>query len=255
MQTGFQHCVVAACAVLALAAAPMPAAGQEAEAEEAGTGDPKALEVAEQLMDAMGGRANWDGTQFIKFRFIRGEFDVTLTWDKWTGRYRLDATTEDGQPYVVLMNIETREGTAYVDGRALAGEENDALVRRAAGIWKGETYWFLMPYKLRDPGVVLRHEGEETADGATYDVVHVSFDGPDMRADQFWAYVNQETHLMDKFRYRLAQGAEGEFWWRNWERHGSLLLSALRENAAGATIRMEEIVATNTMPDEVFTTP
>ncbi len=102
-------------------------------------------------------------------------------------------------------------------------------------------------------GVPVRSAGR--ADGATYDVVHVSFDGPDMRADQFWAYVNQETHLMDKFRYRLAQGAEGAFWWRNWERHGPLLVSTLRENDAGATIRMEEIVVTNTMPDEVFTTP
>ena len=248
MQTGLRHCIVAACAILALSA-PRAAAGQE------GTGDPKALEVAEQLMDALGGRASWDGTQFIKFRFIRGEFDVTLTWDKWTGRYRLDATTEDGRPYVVLMNIETREGTAYVDGSALAGEENDALVGRAAGIWKGETYWFLMPFKLRDPGVVLRHEGEETADGVTYDIVHVSFDGPDMRADQFWVYVNQETHLMDKWRFRLEQGAEGAFWWRNWERYGPLLVSTLRENDAGVTIRMQEIVVTNTMPDEVFTTP
>ena len=218
MQTGFQHCIVAACAILALSAAPRPTAGQE------GTGDPKALEVAAQLMDALGGRANWDGTQFIKFRFIRGEFDVTLTWDKWTGRYRLDATTEDGQPYVVLMNVETREGVAYVDGRALAGEENDALVQQAVQIWKGETYWFLMPFKLRDR-VVLRYQGEETADGATYDVVHVSFDGPGMRADQFWAYVNQETHLMDKWRFRLEQGAEGAFWWKNWERYGPLMLS------------------------------
>ena len=247
MQRGFQHCIVAVCAILALSAAPRPATSQKA------TGGPKALEVAEQLMDALGGRANWDGTQFIKFRFIRGEFDVTLTWDKWTGRYRLDATTEDGQPYVVLMNVETREGVAYVDGRALVGQENDALVQQAAQIWKGETYWFLMPFKLRDPGVVLRYQGEE--DGATYDVVHVSFDGPDMRADQFWAYVNQETHLMDKWRFRLEQGAEGAFWWKNWERYGPLMLSTLRENDAGATIRMEEIVVANTMPDAVFTTP
>ena len=219
------------------------------------TGDAKSLEVAEQLIDALGGRANWDGTQFIKFRFIRGEFDVTLTWDKWTGRYRLDGTADDGQPYVVLMNIETGEGAAYVGGRELSGEANDTLVRQAAQIWKGETYWFLMPFKLRDPGAVLRYEGEETVDGATYDVVHVSFDGAGMNDDQFWAYVNQDTHLMDKWRFRLAQGAEGEFWWKNWQRHGPLLLSTLRENADGATIRMSEIVATNTMPDSVFTTP
>tara|TARA_Y100000294_G_scaffold27052_2_gene22904 strand:- start:458 stop:883 length:426 start_codon:yes stop_codon:yes gene_type:complete len=82
-----------------------------------------------------------------------------------------------------------------------------------------------------------------------------NYDGTGMSDDHFWAYVNRETHLMDKFRFQLAVGAEGEFWWRNWERHGPLLLSTPRESAGGATIRMEEIVVTNEMPDDVFTTP
>ena len=217
--------------------------------------DPKALEVADQMMEALGGQENWDRMQFIKFTFIRGQINLTLTWDKWTGRYRLDATAQDGQPYVVLMNINTREGDVYLDGQKLEGADRDTYLGRAAQIWKGETYWFLMPYKLRDPGVVLNHEGEETIDDVTYDIVHVSFDGPGMADDQFWAYVNQDTHLMDRWRYQLARGAEGEFWWKNWQRYGPLLMSALRENADGATIRMADIIVTDTMADEVFTVP
>ena len=85
------------------------------------------------------------------------------------------------------MNINTREGDVYLAGQKLEGEERDTYLGRAAQMWKGETYWFLMPYKLHDPGVVLSCEGEETADGAT--------------------------------------------------------------------IRMEDIVVTDTMPDEVFTVP
>lgn len=251
MYTTFRYTPAAIAALVGL----LTVAPAAATAQTPGGSDPKAIEVADQMMAALGGEDNWTRMRFIKFTFIRGQINLTLTWDKWTGRYRLDATTQEGQPYVVLMNINTRAGDVYLDGQKLDGEERDTYLGRAARIWKGETYWFLMPFKLHDPGVVLTYEGEETADDTAYDIVHVSFNGPGMAADQFWAYVNQDTHLMDKWRYRLSRGAEGEFWWKNWERYGPLLMSTLRENAEGATIRMEDIIVTDTMSDEMFTTP
>ena len=87
----------------ALLSAPVGLAAQSTES------DQKAIAVAEQAITALGGRETWDGMQYIRFTFTRGETVLKLTWDKWSGRYRLDATAEDGQPYVVLMNVNTKE--------------------------------------------------------------------------------------------------------------------------------------------------
>ena len=31
----------------------------------------------------------------------------------------------------------------------------------AYAIWVNDTYWLLMPYKMKDPGVTLAYDGEE----------------------------------------------------------------------------------------------
>lgn len=219
--------------------------------------DPEAVAIANQVLEALGGEDAWQETRYIRFTFVRGDERLTLTWDKWTGRYRLDAKTEEGQPFVVLMNVNTGKGEVYLDRRPLSGEEREKYLARAHRMWAGETYWLLMPYKLKDPGVELRYEGEETLDGSVYDVLHVSFENVGLTpGDQFWAYIHRETHLMDKWRFVLESGYEGEFWWRDWERYGDILLSRIRETPEGqVAIRMEDIVVTQTLPDRVFISP
>ena len=54
------------------------------------------------------------------------------------------------------MNVNTKEGSAWLKGKALEGEEQKKPLERAYGAWVNDTYWLLMPYKLRDPGVILR---------------------------------------------------------------------------------------------------
>ena len=49
--------------------------------------DPEAIEVADQVMEAMGGREAWDNTRHIAWNFF-GSRD--LVWDKWTGDVRID---------------------------------------------------------------------------------------------------------------------------------------------------------------------
>ena len=151
----------------------------------------KAAEIADLALTALGGRDAWEGTRYIRFTFLRGETALKLTWDKWSGRSRLDATAEDGRPYVVLMNVNTKQGHAYLAGEPLQGEILDEYLNRAFRVWKGETYWLLAPYKLRDPHVTLRHDGRDTLDGITYDTLHLSFEDIDTSGDEFWVGVCQ----------------------------------------------------------------
>jgi hypothetical protein len=60
--------------------------------------DPKAVEIATAMMQAMGGLDAWNAARYIRFDFkvtIGGDVKVDRShlWDKQTGRYRQDQKT------------------------------------------------------------------------------------------------------------------------------------------------------------------
>lgn len=234
--------------------------GQEAEtAEQVNTPPPdKAQVIAAQVMDAMGGKENWDNTRYLRFSFFGFR---THHWDKWTGRYRVSWTDRDSKKdHVILMNLNTKEGKAFVDGKEVTdAEEIDQYMTRAERAWINDTYWLLMPYKLQDPGVSLTYDGETEMDGKMYDKLHLSFDNVGVTSgDEYWAYINKETHLMDKWEFllQMREGQEersrGEWKWNNWERHGKILLSAEREGTDGAKRAHTDVGVFAHMDDAVF---
>jgi hypothetical protein len=215
----------------------------------------KALRIADQMMEALGGQDNWDRARFIRFTFDRRGRRLNITWDRYTGAYRLEATNDRGVPYVVVMNLHTRQGRVALEGHQLAGAELSEYLTRASHIWAGETYWLLMPLKLRDPGVILSYEGDENVGGVDYDIVHLRFDNVGFTpGDEFWAYVNRETHLMDRWKFKLESGTEGDFRWSNWQRFGGILLATERTGADGEIISFQDIVVADSLPGELFTT-
>lgn len=228
-------------------------------AQTGGQSDPKAIAIADQVMEAMGGKENWDNTRYIRFSFFGSRLHY---WDKWTGRYRVEWKNRDGDSYVVLMNLNTRKGQSYVNGEPEQGEALEESLYRAEGAWINDTYWFLMPYKLRDPGVILSYAGTETVDGVIYDKLHLRFENVGRTpGDQYWAYINPDTRLMDKWIFELerkndqGQPIRGEWEWHNWQRYGRIMLSPERVNPEGQKRMMEAIAVFDTLPDAVFTSP
>ena len=218
--------------------------------------DEKALGIADEMMQALGGKESWDRARFLKFTFVRQGRRLNLTWDRETGRFRLEAMNDAGVPYVVVMNLHTRQGRAALEGRPLDDKELSEYMNLATRVWTGETYWLLAPYKLRDPGAILTYEGEETAGGVVVqDRLHLRFENNVglTPGDQFWLYVNRKTHLLDRWRFKLQGGTEGDFRWSGWERYGGILLSTERQGATGERILFEDIIVTDDMPDDVFT--
>lgn len=214
----------------------------------------KANAIAEEMMRALGGQENWDRARFLRFTFVRQGRRLNITWDRETGRYRLEAVNDAGVPYVVVMNVATRQGRVSVEGRPLDGQELSEYLNLANRIWAGETYWLLCPYKLRDPGAILTYEGEENAAGAVQDRLHLRFENVGLTPkDQFWLYVNRKTRLLDRWRFRLQGGQEGDYRWTSWARFGGILLATERVGANGERILFEDILVTDSLPDEVFT--
>src|SRR5262245_2525964 len=244
--------------LLALAvAAPLAVAAQTSS-------DPKASAVADKVMDALGGTDAWNNTHFLRFDFAVDHEGKTLvrrahTWDKWAGRYRLEATTKEGDLYVALLNVNSKDGEVWLKGRKLEGDEKKKFVEQAYGTWVNDTYWLLMPYKMKDPGVTLALAGEEKKGGETWDKVKLTFDNVGLTPkDKYWAYVNRKTGLVDRWDYVL----KGEnkppttFMWKNWQKHGKVMLADDRVNTAeGTRIYFPVLETPETVADAVFTKP
>lgn len=255
MTQGFARLLIAPLIVVAVS---VPATSVPAGASDS---DPRAVEVAERLLEALGGESAWDQTRYVTFDFFGRRSHV---WDKHTGRHRLEGETGEGESYVVLHDVDDRgegPGRVYVDGREATDEQKAEFLKNAYAAWINDTYWLAMPYKLLDPGVHLTYEGQETIDGASYDVVKLSFDEVGLTpGDRYWAYVHRETGLMDRWAYHLQSmeaDAEPTAWdWVDWRRYGEVMLSPTREQVDGdRVLSLAPIAVPETVPESTFTQP
>ena len=181
------------------------------------------------------------------------------TWDKWTGRYRLEATTREGAAYLVLMDIDTKEGRAWLKGTELTGDEAKKYLEQGYATWVNDTYWLLMPYKMKDPGVSLALDGEETKGGETWDKLRLTFDNVGLTPkDKYWAYVNRKTGLVDRWDYVLKGESTPPttFTWLNWKKYGNVMLADDRRNAKDDTrIYFPVLEVAESLPDALFSAP
>ncbi len=221
--------------------------------------DSKAQQLAERVMDAMGGKQAWEETRFIRFSFANRR---THLWDKHSGRHRMEGQNRDGQSYVVLHNINQRgQGQAFIDGQPAQGEQLDRLLNRAYSTWINDTYWLLMPYKLLDPGVNLTYDGEEEIDGTVYDKLLLTFEGVGLTpGDRYWAFINRSTGLMDRWAYRLQRqeaDANPTAWeWTDWKKYGRVMLASGRKRVGReGNLPLGDIAVMETVPDSAFTSP
>ena len=226
--------------------------------------DPKATAVADRVMEALGGAEAWNKTRYLRFDFAVDRAGKTIvrrshTWDKGTGRYRQEATTREGEPYVVLMDIDTKDGRAWRKGVELTGEEAKKYLEQGYAVWVNDTYWLLMPYKMKDPGVVLALDGVEKKGEEAWDKVRLTFDNVGLTPkDKYWAYVNRKTGLVDRWDYVL----KGEnkppttFTWGNWKKYGHVMLADDRLNSAdGTRIHFPVLETPESVAEAVFTAP
>jgi len=226
--------------------------------------DPRALAIAGQVMDALGGEAAWRKARFLRFDFaVESEGKIGMSrshyWDKWTGRYRVEGKTKEGRSFLVLMDLDTREGQAWLDGKPAEGGALKEQLERGYAAWVNDTYWLLMPYKLRDPGVRLVLAGEEKSGDAAWDKLLLSFDAVGLTPkDRYWVFVNRATHLVDRWEYVL-QGEKGpatRWEWKGWKAYGGIQLAPERVGEkAKRRILFPVLDVPASIPDAVFETP
>jgi hypothetical protein len=210
------------------------ALGLVATTGSAGTAsDPKAIAVAERVMQALGGADAWNSTRYLRFDFAVERGGKTLvrrahTWDKWSGRYRVEAKDKDGKDLVVTMNLNSKQGSASLGGTPLAGDALKKALDDAYAMWVNDSYWLLMPYKLRDPGVSLAYVGEKKKGPDTWDEIALSFDNVGLTPkDKYWVFVNRATGLVDRWEFVLKgeKTPPSLFEWKGWKSYGKIRLA------------------------------
>lgn len=213
--------------------------------------DARAISIADSVILAMGGKENWDNTQYLRWSFFGRR---TLWWNKWTGDVRIEIPA---RKLLLLSNINTRKGKAYRNGIEITNPDSVAFFNdRAYRILINDSYWLAMPFKLRDPGVNLSFLG--TAQDSVKNECHLL----QLTFHQVGVTPENKYHVwIDRRSYMVTQWAYFEKYaddkaaiinpWQNYKRYGAIYLSSFRGKGEGelSDISVEPI------PGELFIKP
>lgn len=202
--------------------------------------------LADKTMLAMGGRKAWDNTRYISWNFFGSR---NHTWDKYTGDVRIEWPENE---LTIIMNINTKEGKVMKAGTQVT-DSLEYYLNRGYGLWVNDSYWLVMPYKLKDSGVTLKYVREDTTQtGASADVISLSFEGVGVTPQNVYeVWVDTDTKLVTQWAYFPDSSTlEPNFItpWVSYEKYGEILLASNR-----GKYELTDIQVTETVPDGTFT--
>lgn len=187
--------------------------------------DAAAIAVADEVMEAMGGREAWDASRYIGWTFFGRRSHL---WDKQAKMNRLDIP---GDKISMIINLEDQTGQVSKEGVKLTNADTIAkYIDQGYKMWINDSYWLVMPFKLKDSGVTLKSAGQDTTTlGADADVLELTFAGVGVTPEnKYEVYVDKTSRLVtqwdfySKFSDSIARFQSP---WPNYKKYGDLLLS------------------------------
>lgn len=191
--------------------------------------DQKAIDIADKVMLAMGGRKNWDDERYFTWNFFGAR---TLWWDKLKGDVRIKMHKADST--VILVNINDGSGKVFFDGIETTHPDSlSKYLTRGKGIWINDAYWLFMPFKLKDSGVTLTYVGEDTTQtGIASHKLQLTFENVgNTPQNKYHVWVDKSDDLVKQWAFYTDNTNEEPRFinpWIGYEKYGSLLLSGDR---------------------------
>jgi hypothetical protein len=210
--------------------------------------DPAAVELADSIMVAMGGRENWNNTRFISWNFF-GNRD--LIWDKKEERVRIESL-KDSITY--LVNLKDLTGKVWVKDQLITEADSlNKMLSRGKSIWINDSYWLVMPFKLKDSGVTLKYLGEDTLmNGDRCNLLQLTFNNVgDTPQNKYLVYVDLADNLVKQWAYYSDASQDSANFirpWDNYKKYGNILLSADRSDGGGP----RNVSVQDTMNEKIF---
>lgn len=208
-----------------------------------------AIVMADQVMNAMGGRGNWDATNVICWNFFGKR---ALIWDKQNGKVRVDAPAKN---LVVVLDMNENTGIAWQNGTPIPADSLQEYLTWAKDSWINDAYWLLMPFKLKDSGVTLTYVDEDsTITGKRADVLKLTFKNVgNTPQNAYHIWVDYDTRLVEQWAYyKEATQTEPSFVtpWTNYKQYGGILIASNRGDRDITDIRV-----LNEVPKGAFDSP
>lgn len=219
-----------------------------AEGFDLANSDPAAVELADSIMEAMGGWKNWQNTRYISWNFFGNR---NLVWDKKEERARIESL-KDSITYVV--DLKTLTGKVWVKGQLISEpDSSNRMLQKAKSMWINDSYWLVMPFKLKDTGVTLKYLGEDTLKtGGRCNVLQLTFNNVgDTPQNKYHIYVDLEDNLVKQWAYfnnSTQDSANFVRPWDNYKKYGNILLSADRSDSSGP----RNVVVDQTLNEKIF---
>lgn len=210
--------------------------------------DASAIAIADEVMQAMGGRKEWDKTRYIQWNFFGRR---TLTWDKKERKCRIEVPGDD---LTILVNLDDNSGKVKKGDEEFT--EQDSLskyLQMGKEIWINDSYWLVMPFKLKDSGVTLRSMGLDTMQGGVdADILELTFRDVGVTPDnRYLVYVDKESRLVGQWDfYTNYRDSIPRFStpWADYQAYGNIKLSGNRGRGS-----LSDIAVYDDLPSSLFT--
>lgn len=223
-----------------------------AEGFDAEGSDAAAIALADEVMEAMGGRAAWDTTKAISWEFFTSR---RLFWDKQNKMARIESMRNDLK---IIVNLDDKTGKVYKDGAEMTIADSVSFYTEMGyKMWVNDSYWLVMPFKLKDSGVTLKTVGTDTtANGRNADVLQLTFKGVGVTPDnRYHVWVDSESKLVTQWAYYATPDQEQPNFvlpWDQYQQYGNLKLSGNRGERDLPNIKVWSEIPAGTFTD--FTT-
>jgi hypothetical protein len=212
--------------------------------------DVYAIALADSVMNAHGGRYNWDNTRFIKWNFFGYR---TLIYDKMKNRVRIEIVSTNTK---IITDLGTLSTKLEIGNKVIL--DKDSLAKygtKAYNIFCNDSYWLLMPYKLKDAGVTLKYIGKlDNSIGAKSEVIEVTFKSVGVTPNnKYYIYINPRTYMVtqwDFFEKSTDTTPEFSNIWSDYKAYSRLFLSGNR----GKSGYISNIGVYAKLPETVFNT-
>ncbi len=203
-----------------------PAAGFDLDSSDA-----EAILIADEVMIAQGGYQNWKATRYLSWTFLNGR---KLLWDKWEGDVRIENPIDTT---IILVNVQDSTGKVMKNGIPIKDvDQKRNYLDQGITIWINDSYWLVMPFKLKDSGVTLKYMEEDTTiTGRLSDVIQLTFKDVGVTPEhKYLVYVDKETHLVNQWDYFTSVDRPTPVFstpWLDYQKYGNIMLSGNRGKA------------------------
>ena len=213
--------------------------------------DKKAIEIADKMMEALGGYKAWQDARYIAWTFF-GQYNI---WDKKESLFR----HEKGDAVSILA---MSKGGGRVFNKGVEETDTVQLYNKLSTAYThfvSNTYFLFMPYKMKDQGVTLKYRFEAKGpDGKPADVLRLTFDRVGVSPDNMHdVWIDKETHLPVLWAFYGSKDDKEPAFIRKWADYQEFkgMKLALNRDSQMDTLRISHLKVVDSVPKALFLSP